>query len=163
VGGEVKETHKELVLDTDMASFTLAFLGVVVCAGFAAIEWLSFSRLLWRPASKVQVSTTVTWQTYMALGLGGLLIFFRRRPSEFRILRFAFIALLVFLGLKVGFALLHLNSGAMLWSSFCSALIGALCFSGMAIFLIAWLWHKFREAQVRSNQKAIREGLTKTS
>jgi hypothetical protein len=142
----VTGTRKQLALDTDVASFTLAILGIIACAGFAVIEWWSVVQ----PRGALHRLGPPGWQESVALVLGVWMICSKRNPSEPRAARLALIGMFVILALQVAASLLHLGSGSMRILSLCSGLLAALFFTGMTLSLIAWVWRKLRGAALHS-------------
>jgi len=142
----VTGTRKQLALDTDVASFTLAILGIIACAGFAVIEWWSVVQ----PRGALHRPGPPGWQASVALVLGVWMICSKRNPSEPRAARLALIGMFVILALQVAASLLHLGSGSMRILSLCSGLLAALFFTGMTLSLITWVWRKLRGATLHS-------------
>lgn len=139
--------RKELILDTDGASFTLGIIGSIGCGAFAAILWWSLAH----STSPVRSGAALPgWQTYIALGLGILMICSKRHPAEPGAARFALVCLFVVLAFQATASLLHVPDGIVRLLSFCSRFLAAIFFSGMAVSLVAWTWRKLRSATVSS-------------
>ena len=128
---------KELALDTDVASFTGAVLGVVFYGGFAAIEW-------WRVAHlRASAFHSVTWQDYLLLVLlGWAAIKDKNRP-----VRFAIGCCLFFFALCMAASLLHLSTQTQRLISLWTTLTNAFVLTGASAFLASWLWRIIRDSK----------------
>jgi hypothetical protein len=88
--------RRELVLNTDSASFTLAVLVLLGSAGMAAIEW-------WTVVHARGSVRRSGWQEYLAVLLGVWMLVDSKGQREFpRAARFALGVILTVLALKIG-------------------------------------------------------------
>jgi hypothetical protein len=128
--------RRELVVDTDLASFTGAILGVLVAAAFAAIEWWSVLHLR-APQYHVR------WHDYVVAAIAGwALLMERERTSQF------FVGLLLTIELgRIATAWLRLSDANRRAISLWSSLTMAVLFSAVVVFGMNWLWQKIRTAK----------------
>lgn len=132
--------RETLAVNTDAATFTLAILGTLGCAGMAAIGW-------WTVLHARSSTHRASWQEYVGLVLGiWILIDSRKRPLQPRGLRFVFGITLFALALNVAISLTHLPSETVRQLSLWSGLTMALITSAMSVWCSIWLWRKLREA-----------------
>jgi hypothetical protein len=129
--------NKEIAIDTDVASFTGALLGIVGCTAFAAVGLWSLVHL--------RVGTfSASWRDYLAAGFA----LWALATVKERAARFAFAICLVLECVRISASLLHVSTDLarllFLWSSLTSVLL----FGAMAAFLTGWLWKTFENARI---------------
>lgn len=132
--------RRELAIDTDVATFALAVLGLVFFAAMAAAGWFSVLKLQASPHR-------TTWMDYLAFFYAiWIFVACKGEPKVVRAVRFFLGLLLVVMAIPISVSLLHLSpqtAGLLsLWSTMTSALLS----TAAALFLVAWFGKKFRDA-----------------
>jgi hypothetical protein len=131
--------RRELVLDTDSASFTLAVLVLLGSAGMAAIEW-------WAVVHARGSVHRAGWQEYLALLLGVWMLVDLKGQREFpRAARFALGVILSLLALKITVSFVAAPDEILRAVSLWSALTVAIVAVGMCVWSALWLWRKLQD------------------
>jgi hypothetical protein len=145
MGGEVTAVRKQLLLDTDVMTFSLAILGLLGCAGLAIRDWHQVLQLRASPHR-------AAWQDYFGF-VYALWIFVgvKGDPKVVRAVRLLVGLLLVVMSIPIAASLMHLSRETARALSLWSELTSAFLFTTAALFLLAWFRGKFRDARQRSN------------
>jgi hypothetical protein len=129
--------RKQVAIDTDVASFTGAILGIVGCAGFAAIG-------LWALVHLRVGSFSASWRDYIA----GAFTVWALVTVKDRAARFAFAICLGLQCLRIGASLLRVSTETARLLSLWSTLTSVLLFGAMTVFLTGWLWKTLQGARI---------------
>ena len=131
--------RRELVLDTDSATFTLAVLVLLGSGGMAAIEW-------WTVVHARASVHRAGWQEYLALLLGVWMLVDSKGQREFpRAARFALGVILTVLALKIAVSFVGAPDEILRAVSLWSALTVAILAMGMCVWSALWLWRKLQD------------------
>jgi len=143
----VKAGGRHLLLDTDVATFSLAIVTLLVCACFAAASWHSVVRLRTSPHG-------ADWQTYIGFVYAlWLLIGLKGDPKIVRAARFLLGLLVMIMGIPIAVSLMHLSPPTARALSLWSHLTSAILYTAVTLFLIVWFRDKVRDARLRNNGK----------
>ena len=138
MGREVM-ARKDLVVDTDVVSFTGTLLGIVACTGFAAIGLWSLVNLRAGPF-------LATWPDY---GADVFCVWALATVKQCGA-RFAFGICLAMECIRIGASLLRVSTESVRLLSLGSTLTSVLLFGAMAAFLIGRAWEVIQTAKIES-------------
>lgn len=127
--------RKDLVFDTDVATFAEAIFAAILLSVFAINEW-------WRVLTLRAPQQTATWHDYIAVILAGWVLL----TEDDKRSRFLCSGLLLVELARIGVTWLRLSDALRRSISLWSTLTLALLFSAVALCFIGWVWQRFQTA-----------------